>query len=492
MRSGPSSTSSASIPSSSGPDRHPRRSPSEEHEVNSSAAALAVEPDDDAPAIAERGAKVKKRSYRRDTVTTTLWGLGAYALSLLTSPLLARALSADGRGSLAAVVRPTEILGWLLMFGVPMATAYLAIEADRRTLQASAWVFSLVVGIPVVAILWPFVPAFLDNHPPETVAWFRACLVAGLVILPFQNVYEQLRATGRTTRFNVYRSAPIVVNAVSVTALFFADRLTLNTALGASLAANLVVPLVVIGIERGFVVRMGRWFSWALMRRQLHYGARVWFGTLSNMVVARFDQLLMVRLVSASELGLYAIAATGAMVTAPIAQGVSFALFPYIRSEADPRRRWRRTQLAMRWVGLLSIGSGVVLGIVAPWGLPAVMGAEFRGAVTAFLLLLPGQVFWNLGQVVKVDLEATDRPGAASAALAVAAVLTLVTVPVAVEVAGISGAAAVTSACQVAFFLVAYWQARGGLSRPAPAPGPGGGGDDTPEEGTDELVGVEG
>lgn len=453
--------------------------------MNSSAAGLAVEPATVAPADDEPAAPRRRRSYRRDTVTTTLWGLGTYALSLLTSPLLARALSADGRGSLAAVLRPTEILGWLLMFGVPMATAYLAIEADRRALQASAWVFSAVVGVPVVALLWPFVPAFLENHPPETVAWFRAGLVGGLVILPFQNVYERLRAVGSTTRFNAYRSAPVILNAVGVTVLFLADRLDLRSALATALVANVGVPLVVIALEGGFVLRLGRWFDWPLMRRQLDYGARVWFGTLSNMVVARFDQLLMVRLVSAAELGLYAIAATGAMVTAPIAQGVSFALFPYLRSEGVARRRWRRTQVALRWVGLLSLGSSLVLALVAPWGLPAVMGEEFRGAVTAFLLLLPGQLFWNLGQVVKVDLEATDRPGAASAALAVAAVLTVLAVPPAVELAGITGAAAVTSGCQVAFFGIAYWQARRGRSARAGAA-------TSEREATDELVDVEG
>jgi O-antigen/teichoic acid export membrane protein len=146
-------------------------------------------------------------------------------------------------------------------------------------------------------------------------------------------------------------------------------------------------------------------------------------------------------------------------------------------------------------VGLLSIGSSLVLAAVAPWGLPAVMGAEFRGAVAAFLLLLPGQLFWNLGQVVKVDLEATDRPGAASAALAVAAVLTLVAVPPAVELAGISGAAAVTSGCQVAFFGVAYWQARRGRTRgprPTAPVADVAAEDDSTREGSDELGDVEG
>jgi len=144
----------------------------------------------------------------------------------------------------------------------------------------------------------------------------------------------------------------------------------------------------------------------------------------------------------------------------------------------------------MRGVGVISVASTVLLALVAPWGLPFVMGEEFRGAVLAFLFLLPGQIFWNLGQVVKVDLEATDRPGAASAALGVAAVLTVVTVPIAVQVAGIAGAAAVTSGCQVAFFLVAYGLARRGRNH-----GIARAGHDAPEQGedgTDELVDVEG
>ena len=81
---------------------------------------------------------------------------------------------------------------------------------------------------------------------------------------------------------------------------------------------------------------------------------------MAREVVARFDQLLMVRLVSPAELGLYAIAATAAMVTAPVAQGVSFALFPYIRNEVDARQRWRRSQVALRGVGLISVASTIV------------------------------------------------------------------------------------------------------------------------------------
>ena len=207
-------------------------------------------------------------------------------------------------------------------------------------------------------------------------------------------------------------------------------------------------------------MRFDKWFDKALARRQMAYGIRVWFGTLSNMVLARFDQLLMVRLVSPGELGLYAVAATGAMIIAPLAQGVGFTLFPFLRRELDAERRRRKTNSALAAVGWGSAGAALAIGALAPFGLPLLMGDEFSGAILAFLLLVPGQVCWNIAQVYKVVLEASDRPGAASWALAAAALFTVVVVPIAVRVAGIEGAAVVTSLSQVLFLVIARRQAR--------------------------------
>lgn len=441
--------------------------------VTARASAAAVDLDGQAPARGEKRASRRgadgrgsdaevvdglARRHRLDTLITTASGLAVYALSLLTSPLLARALGADGRGSLAAVLRPTELVGWLLMFGVPAATAYHARDAARRELQATSWALTFAAGIPLVVVMWPFVPTFLRNHPPETVAWFRWSLVAALLVLPFQNTYEYLRGQGANRRFNFYRSLPIVVSTLLIVALYADGSLTLRRALAANVGANLAVPLWVMFCERALIVRMWRYLRLDLARKQLHYGSRVWLGTLSNLVLARFDQLLMVGLVSPPQLGLYAVAATGAMVTLPIAQGVGYALFPVLRAEPDDALRRERIGQALRWVTVSSVGLCAVLGLIAPIVLPAVMGEEFRAAVTAFLLLLPGQICWNVGQVYKVQLEADDRPGVASVALAVGAAITLATVPFAVRWYGIEGAAAVTSFTQL-LFLVLCWRA---------------------------------
>ncbi len=405
---------------------------------------------------------------RRDTIVTTAVGLGTYGLSLFTGPLLARGLGSAGRGTYAAVWTSTQIVGWLLMFGIPGSTAFFARQYTRRKLEMTGWLFTLVVGVPIVAVLWPLVPRFLAQHPPSTVGWFRAFLVATLLVLPMHNTFEYLRATRANVRFNVYRSLPFVLTTVLIVGLFVVGRLDLTSALAVTWLANVVSPLLVLGIERSHPRLEAGLVDRELIGKQASYGARSWIGVLSGMVLARFDQFLMVGIVSPSQLGLYAVAVTAAGLSGPIAQGVSLALFPHLQREHDVRARRARTWKATIWVGLGSIVVCLGLAGLGPWALPLLMGEEFRDAIAVFWVLLPGQVFWNLGQVFKTSLEVDDRPGAASKTLIVAAVVTVVGVPLGVPLLGIMGAAIVTVLSQAVFcigsFVLVWRGGRGDLA----------------------------
>ena len=407
------------------------------------------------------------RRQRIETIVTAASGLGVYALALITGPLLAWKLGPDDRGSLAAVLVPTQIIGWVLMFGIPQATAYFAKDEERKQLQATAWVATVFGGIPLVALLWPFVPVVLAlrDHPPMTVGWFRWFLIAGLLVLPYTSAFDYLRATADTLWFNVWRSLPIVLTTIIISILAVADRLTLRTALVATLAGNVGGWLATLAGERCWPAP--NTFRQALAKRQLNYGSRVWVGSLSNMVVARFDQFLMVGIVERAELGHYVLASTAAQVSAPVAQAVAFALFPYLRDDAgDDAASWDRTLTGLKWTAVVSIGVAGGLAVVAPilipWALPA-----FKPSIPPLLLLLPGQVFWNLGNVLSAKLEADDRPGISSVALGVAAAITLVAVPLVLPPFGIVGAAVVTSCSQLVFFVVT-WFAIGKRGRPNP------------------------
>ena len=411
------------------------------------------------PSGRERGLD-EGRSHRRDTAVTTLVGLATYGLSVLTGPLLARSLGSAGRGTYAAVFTPTQLLGWLLMLGIPAASAYYARTDNRRQLDNGAWLLAGLVGIPACALLWPLVPLLLYRHPPASVFWFRLFLVLALFVLPTQNAIDYVRAQGQNIRFNVYRSLSVVGTAIGVVGLFVGGGLNLANALFATWLATAASMVIVVVAERAYPRLSRACFERRLFRLQLHYGARVFVGSLSNLVLARFDQFLMVTIVAPAQLGLYAIAVTAAGLSTPIAQGVSYALFPHLRNETDLQARNRRMWQAVRWVLLGSTALGAVLAGLGPWAIPALMGEEFRDSLPAFFVLLPGQLFWNLGLVFKTRLEADNRPGAGSSALALAAAITVVGVPVAVPLGGIVGAAGVTTISQAAFCGAGLWFVR--------------------------------
>jgi len=400
--------------------------------------------------------------HRRDTLITTVAGLAIYGLSLFTGPLLARSLGVSDRGTYAAVWAPTQILGWLLMLGIPAATTYFARRDNRVLLDNTAWLLTAAVGLPVFAVLWPLAPLFLHRHPPEAVFWFRMFLGAMLLVLPMQNAYEYCRARRRTIRFNVYRGLPSLLTTVLVVGLFLAGSLDLRSALLATWLANLVGALCVIGFERTWPRPGRRRFDRELFRLQVTWGAKVWVGTLSNMVLARFDQFLMVGIVAPDQLGLYAIAVTAAGVSAPVAQGVGFAFFPHLMREDDPKARDAWTRQGFRWVLAGSLAVCVPLALVVPWLLPRLFGPEFSGSTAPLFVLLPGQLMWNLAQVFKTRLDADNRPGAGSKAIALGAVITVVGVPLAVPQWGIMGAAVVTTLSQTAFCVAGWWAVRRG------------------------------
>ena len=117
-----------------------------------------------APAVAP-GDEVAERRLRRDRLMTTLSGFAVFGLAFATGPILARSLGVSGRGAVAAVLIPTQVLGWMLMLGIPQATAYFARIRHDRQLIMSSWVVTLVVGVPVITLIWPFVPALLSRLP---------------------------------------------------------------------------------------------------------------------------------------------------------------------------------------------------------------------------------------------------------------------------------------------------------------------------------------
>lgn len=388
-------------------------------------------------------------AFAREGAVSILWGLGVYAVSLLTGPMLARSLGPDGRGALAAVVAPGQVLVHLLGVGVPSACAYFAHLHDRRHLVGAAVVTSTLVAAPIALALWPFVPRYLDGYDPAAVVALRALLLQTVVTILALTAIELRRAQAADLAFNVLRSLAVLLNAACTLALFVSGHLTLGAAMVSAVGSVIVADLVALHAGRLAWPAV----RWPVVRAVWGFGARGWLGTLSNTMTARLDQILLVGMASPSQLGRYAVAVSAANVTVPIGQGAASAVLPQLRrgglsTPAD----LRRAVLAVGAAAALVAGT---VAATAPMVLPALFGESFRGAVTPLLVLLPGQVAAAVGEVLRADLGSRGRPGQASVCHGVAGAVTLALIVPAVHLHGIVGAAAVTTTAYVALAITA-------------------------------------
>ncbi|MGI9119198.1 MAG: lipopolysaccharide biosynthesis protein [Acidimicrobiales bacterium] len=404
--------------------------------------------------------------FRKEAALSSVIGVVVFSLSLLTAPILARALGPEGRGDLAAVLMPAIVLSWLLSLGVPSAAAYFVDEVPERQLLSTVALLGLALGGPVCAGLWFLLPAFLDGHSQTTLVWARVALVAAPFSMGLQSAMEILRRRGAGASWNRWRSAPLILPSVGVAVLAVIDRLTLQTALAAYSVGNTVPLLLLVArLVRG----EGGGPSMATLRLILPYASRSAVVVGTTALTVRLDQVVLATMVPSGQLGIYAVAVTASAASGPLTSGLSLALFGHQRSEGSPSRASTRYRRTIVLTLLLSSATAFAVALVAPVVLPLVFGQEFSGAVRALWILLPGQVAIDILVVFTTSLYAEGRPDEAMRAALLGGVITAVGLFTLVPRFGIVGAAMTTSLAFIseAIFLVA----RGVLRPSSPAEG---------------------
>jgi O-antigen/teichoic acid export membrane protein len=386
---------------------------------------------------------------------SALTNVSTYALGLVTGPILARALGADGRGQVAAVMAAAAVLAWLLPLGLPSAAAYWVDEIPEHTLLPTVTLFGVAVATPVCAVLWFIAPSYLSGYSASTLTWARVSLFVLPLAAGMSTALEIRRRRGAGASWNVWRSSPLVVTAAGMVLLAVLGRLNVGTALAVSFLGSLVPMLFLVTRLRAIQCPRP---SWATLRKIFPYAARAAVVTGATSVTVRLDQL-----------GLYAIAVTTASITNPLVVGVSLALFGHQRGESSAARSSLRFRRSLGATLGLSAAVAVAIGVSAPFLLRVLFGTEFVAAAPALRLLLPGAVAFNALGLLSTKLAAENRVGEVTRASLLGAALTGLGLVAVVPRYGVAGAAGLTS---VAFIgQVAYLISRGALNSTSPPSG---------------------
>jgi O-antigen/teichoic acid export membrane protein len=387
-------------------------------------------------------------SFRREAAISVVFSFAFFLISAIQGPLLARSLGPEQRGDLAAVYVPFLTFGWVVSFGMPAAAAFYVRTVPERKIMGLSYRMMCLLAWPLALLLGFAVPAYLADRPEETIAGLRALLFVTTLMVPVEVAEAMIRGSrGAGLRFNSLRAARPLLCVVLLIGLAIAGHLTLTTAMAAFAVGTVVGGLIEMAIMRPpFTFQTESRAS----RRMVSFGLRSVGETGALTVVARLDQLILAGAGYRAELGLYSVAATLAQLSAPLSNGVAGAILPAMRRSGDERSARRLARRATLGVAAGSAAIAIVLALTAPLILRVAFGPDFEDAAVFVLLLLPGEVAYDIGNVMSASISARGRPGIPTQAMVLAAVAMAVLVPFAIERWGAEGAAVVTS---VAYFL---------------------------------------
>ncbi len=383
-------------------------------------------------------AETPQPNFRRAVVlmsaTSFLLPLGG----LVTAPVIARALGADGRGEMAAALAPAALMLNVATLGLPDAVPSRLATRPRATRVALVWSSLVTVALGAVCVaatllVLPFLSAG-DQELGELILFAAAWTIPALVVGVFRGA-----AIGRQmwVAVSLERAIQTVLRVGVFTAFWLLGILDVFTAVALSVAFPIVVGLVYLGLlrkpppNRDQPTDDPRVFA-PVMR----YGAHVWLGSVASMLLNRLAPLLMVPLSTAADLGLYTVATTISDVPLIVALAVQSALFGVNSQSRDAGMLTATARLTLL---LGFIGSGAMALTVPLWVVP-LFGAEFADAVIPTIMLLASAVICIPSLMAAGALSAWGRPGLRSLGLVVTLVVNLLALVLTVPTWGVYGA----------------------------------------------------
>jgi O-antigen/teichoic acid export membrane protein len=359
--------------------------------------------------------------------------------------LLARGLGPAGRGSFAFVTVTALLLGRIAKIGVGEATAVFAAQrADKRgRLLANLIVFSLltsfVLGGIVVGSMYLLGAEPAGNTQTQLAILLAGTLAAALVDDCF------LVGCGRLRESAAISAAGGWIYVASLVTAIVTVGLNVDSALLAWVAAHCIWSAMLSGV--GARTAGLRAPDLRLLAEEIRFGVRAWVGSVSLLLNARLDQILVGVIASEVTLGLYAVAVNMGEVLLFLPTAIATSLLPAVAREGSGVDRTLRT---FRSATILSLASVLVAAAIGEIAIPAIFGSEYDGSVAPFLWLLPGALGYTALSIFSNSLLAAKAPGWSSfgsvASLTVGFVLDLVLIPS----FGASGAAAAASAAFLA------------------------------------------
>lgn len=364
-------------------------------------------------------------------------------MRFLATIIVARTLGPTIAGLYAAVATAVEIGDRAFAFGRPDSLAFHVSSGEEPggMLYESLRLLRKIGGLAAVFGLGlALIPAL------QELSW-EIRVAAGLAVaaVPYT---ASAKSCWRETRLALGQSQRTAIGE-AVRALLTLGFAVLAGAYGNELGGSVATVTLLLGLPLSeLATRLYlRIPTIEIAERKLpptfaSFARAAYFASLAQPLNQRFDQLILLFLLSPAEIGLYASAVSLSLIVGIFGVGVAQAVYPRLSTQGGAHDTARKNVLRLEMLLLILIVPVAAAVLVsAPQLIEFAFGPRFAGAAQSTRILLIGAVITSVNIVGQIGLLSMGRPSVASRAQFFALFVQLVLLVPLASVFGIEGAA---------------------------------------------------
>lgn len=321
------------------------------------------------------------------------------------------------------MIAPFILMVSMLGGGLPYAVASQGTRGRTNTVESTGILMAIGLGGLASLLLLGWSRLFASR--PDTAAFVVAasCLPAAILVALFLE-YERQRGAG--ARFNTVRLTIGLVSAASSVLLMLADVTSIVAYVIAIVAPNIVVLAVLVGRNIGIFGVNALSFNRSAAKAIWRSASRAWPSAVTDTLLLRADQVVLVLLVAPATVGMYAVAATVAESGGLLRHALVATYYERLAA-ADASAVGQLLRALYIRLLTLTLPVYVLMAVAVDATVPLLLGDSFVGSTRLVIVLLAAQVALDFHLTSGTVLLARNQPGrfsqTSSIALAVHVVL---------------------------------------------------------------------
>ncbi len=349
------------------------------------------------------------KSYLNDIVKVFSSNIAALICTGVVYVLLTRLLMPEGYGIYISLLVVPLIAGSLVQMGMLRASI---VELGKKEIPADkliSSVFSIFILSSLSGMLLSFLGYILLDNPDFT----PMMILLAILLIPVylgtsyaRGIYLGKQQIGTSNRL-IW--APFTLNALLIVLFVLVMDWGVEGAVLAFFAAYAFVFFVALyDLCKHHRIRVH--FEKALIFRLMRLGIVFAAANLTFLLIYKIDILILQKMLSAAEVGIYSLAASLIEQIWLIPQAMSVVIMSHASNEKDIHRSKEETHRMMR-LGLLAGALGsAVLWVFVPWVVPVFFGQAFLESAYMMRLLSPAIIVFIIVRVLDSFLASQAKP----------------------------------------------------------------------------------